>query len=147
MNKLYFVINLNGHFLASDGNFYPPFVKMPFGVNEATANKYAGMDCTIEPADEKQFSALYDDAMKSAAVNESVTVPRRRTYVRCSTFALAAALDRLCDSSNTRNVMLSMEDGDFLISFEYLREYERPSMKHSSGDTCAGDAKPGSHEE
>jgi len=147
MNKLYFVIDPNGHFLAGDGNFYPPFVKMPFGVNEATANKYAGMDCTIEPADEKQFSALYDDAMKSAAVNESVTVPRRRTYVRCSTFALAAALDRLCDSSNTRNVMLSMEDGDFLISFEYLREYERLSMKHSSGDTCAGVVKSGSHED
>jgi hypothetical protein len=54
-----------------------------------------------------------------------VKKPRRRTCIRVTGFTLAAALDRLYEDENTYNVMLSMEDGDFLISFEYRRDYER----------------------
>ena len=54
---------------------------------------------------------------------------KRRTYVRCSGFALADVLDRLYDDDQVFNLWVSKEDCEFLISFEYIRDYEKDNSK------------------
>ena len=148
MDNLYFVINPNGHFLAKDGNFYSPFVKMAFGVKEPIAEKYVDLGYCKEHVDPDKFPALYKITFEAAfddttkAQSEPPALEKRRTYVRCSTFALAAVLDQLYDTRHVYNVWISLEDGDFLVSFEYLRDWER--HKDSIGSSVS-EAKAGSN--
>jgi len=124
--KKFFVINDGTSFLWEDGNFYPPFIKPPYAVDEDIAVEYvrdAPNHITIELADPQKFPSLYGIRVAKPKV--------RRTYVRCSSFALANALDRLYDDDDVYNLMLSMEDSEFLISFEYKRDYERRTRSAS----------------
>ena len=136
--KKFFVINDGTSFLWEDGNFYPPFVKPPYAVDEDIALEMVSDDpehITIEFADPQKWPSLYGISVDKPKV--------RRTYVRCSSFALANALDRLYDDDNVYNLMLSMEDNEFLISFEYKREYERRTRSASElPQSCnTGDAR------
>lgn len=116
--KKYYVVNDKQEFLWEDGKFYPPFVKSSHVVDEEVAKHYIEQGCTTIFADVDTWPQFYDEVREEKK-------QRRRTYVRVSAFTLAAALDRLYEDENTYNVMLSMEDGEFLISFEYHRDYER----------------------
>ena len=130
MIKKYFVIKDGREFLWKDGQFYPAFVKSAYAVDEEVGLNYQQNGCEIEYAEPDKWPGLYDWP--------EVKKPRR-TYIRVSTFTLAAALDQLYDSENTYNIMLSMEDGDFLISFEYHRDYER--QQHSVSDCICAKAE------
>lgn len=116
--RKYYVVNDKQEFLWEDGKFYPPFVKSAYVVDEDVAAQYIEHGCTTIFADVDTWPQFYDEVREEKK-------QRRRTYVRVSAFTLAAALDRLYEDENTYNIMLSMEDGDFLISFEYRRDYER----------------------
>lgn len=123
--KKYFVINNKQEFLWEDGLYYPAFEKTANAVDEDVAKHYEELGCKIEYAEPEKWPQFYDEVMEAKKP--------RRTYIRVTGFTLAAALDRLYEDENTYNVMLSMEDGDFLISFEYHRDYERPQR---STATC-----------
>ena len=60
----------------------------------------------------------------------------RRTFIKVTRFTLANALDALYADINVRNVWLSMEDGDFLVSFNYFQDYELKSRLMSSDSEC-----------
>lgn len=141
--KKYFVIKNKKEFLWKDDKFYPAFVKEAFAVDEEKALVYKELGYDIEYASPDVWQSLYDEKLDTKDDSEGpmmappenfIRKNKRRTYVRCSTFTLACALDRLYDDENVRNVWVSMEDGDFLISFDYIRDYER--FSGSSGD-CA----------
>jgi len=129
MNKKYFVIKDGKDFLWEDGNFYPAFINNAYAVDEDSALEYKEQGYEIEYAEPNKWPELY--GLKEKEIQDAKKP--RRTYIRVSVFTLAAALDRLYDDEHTYNVMLSMEDGDFLISFEYRRDYERPQR---STATC-----------
>ena len=124
MIKLYFVTRNGKDFLWQDGKFYPAFMMSPFAVNEETALKYKSEGFDIEYVKPEDWPSLY---LHEAVKEDKAVKEPRRTYIRCAVFALAAVLDRLYDSEHVRNVWISLEDGDFLVSFEYRRDYERPA--------------------
>ena len=128
--RKYFVVNSKQEFLWEDGNFYPPFVKSAHVVDEDVAKHYVEQGCTMIFADAASWPQFYDDV-------RDVKKPRR-TYIRVTGFTLAAALDQLYDDENTYNVGVSMEDSEFLISFEYRRDYERPARGTAQ---CCGVSK------
>lgn len=133
MNKLYFVTNDKNEFLWEDGKFYPAFVKAAHAIDEEVAEHYKNLGCEIEFAEPDKWPKFYDEVREEKK-------PRRRTYVRVSAFTLAAALDRLYEDENTYKVMLSMEDGEFLISFEYRRDYERRARDIPQSCDCKVEA-------
>ena len=126
----YFVIKDN-KFLWEDGEFYPAFVKPANAVDEEVAKQYEELGCEIEYAEPNKWPNFYP---------ENDEKKPRRTYVRCAAFALAEVLDRLQDTPYVHNIWVSLEDSDFLVSFEFRRDYERLKL---SVEDCAtsGEAK------
>lgn len=122
--KKYFV-RKNNEYLWEDGKFYQGFTKSPYAVDEEVAKHYEKLGCEIEYAEPTNFPLIYGNEEKKP----------RRTYVRCSGFALAEVLDRLCDSESTYNVWVSLEDSDFLVSFEFHRKHER-KIYNSEPSVC-----------
>lgn len=137
MSNLYFVISDEKYFLFEDGKFYPAFEKSAYAVEEEVAQHYKSLGCTLEYLQPSKWPHLYGiKEPLDGPEQEQKYERKRRTYVRCTVFTLAAALDRLYDNENVRNLILSMEDNDFVVSFEYLRDYERAQESQQS---CCSD--------
>ena len=124
--KKYFVINDKQQFLWEDGNFYNAFVKLPFAVDESDVEHFREKGFIIEEVSPRAFPQLFPIPTDERQ--------ERITRVRCTGFALATVLDRLCSDPNIQSLWVSLEDSDFLISFIYVREYERRTRNPQ--DTC-----------
>ena len=57
----------------------------------------------------------------------------KRIYVRCAPFALAKVLKVLSSDENAINIVVSLEDGELLVSFEY-----QESKRCTNAETCGG---------